>query len=547
MTSGLLAALVLVALLAVAFRLRPTSSSAVDFYLAGRDIGTLTNAWAICGDYVSAASFLGVAAAVYASGVDGAWFAAGFAAGFVPVVLFVAAPLRRFGEFSIPDFLGRRFGSDAVRAVAVGVVLLVILAYLVPQAVGSGLTGAVLVGVGLPGLTAEATGVVVVTVLMAGLVTFGGMRGTTWTQAVQFLLLLAAALWLLAAALGAGFSYPSAIADLGQDPLTAVVGGSVVPVEDVDGGPARFDRPGARYDVIGQVALVTTLVLGTAGLPHILNRFFTSPTGRAARRTGLLVLANASGFYAIAVTLGVAARQLVRTAEGGELSADAIDGLLALPEQAILALGELLGGRAGLAAVSLAALIAITSTVAGLLLAAAASLGHDVYLRLLRPDATSAEVVRAGRLAVVATALTSGAAALLLSTEGLSARFPSLVAQMVTWAFAIAGSALTPVLLAAIWWRRTTAAGAVAAMVTGGVGAVVAILAGLATDAGSVGASALLVTPSAVTAGAATLVLVVVSHRTAPPEGTDEMWITMHGTAADRRAERLARLTVEGL
>jgi cation/acetate symporter len=124
-----------------------------DFFLAGRRTGMVTNASAICGDYFSAASFLGVAAAVYASGLDGMWYAAGFAAGFVPVLLFVAAPLRRLGRYSLPDFLGNRFSSEAVRVVAVMVVELVILSYLVPQAVGSGLTWDLLLGVGLAGLS----------------------------------------------------------------------------------------------------------------------------------------------------------------------------------------------------------------------------------------------------------------------------------------------------------------------------------------------------------------------------------------------------------
>ncbi|MGH8932167.1 MAG: sodium:solute symporter family transporter [Egibacteraceae bacterium] len=138
--------------LALSLLVRPRGrATTFDFYLAGQKIGVLTNSCAICGDYVSAASFLGVAAAVYASGLDGVWYATGFAAGFVPVLLFVAAPLRRFGEFSIPDFLGRRLESERVRLAAVLVAELVILSYLVPQAVGSGITWPLLVGERLGG------------------------------------------------------------------------------------------------------------------------------------------------------------------------------------------------------------------------------------------------------------------------------------------------------------------------------------------------------------------------------------------------------------
>lgn len=212
-------AAVLALVAGVALVIRPRGVSTLDFYLAGQRVGVATNACAICGDYFSAASFLGVAAAVYVSGLDGVWYAVGFAAGFVPVLLFVAAPLRRFGEFSIPDFLGRRLGSERVRLVAVGVVQLIILSYLVPQAVGSGITWQLLVGQGIAGLSPYATGVLVSTAAITGLVAFGGMRGTTWTQAVQFLLLLAALFWLAATVLGSGFNYGDAVADLSAEPL----------------------------------------------------------------------------------------------------------------------------------------------------------------------------------------------------------------------------------------------------------------------------------------------------------------------------------------
>ncbi|MPZ74465.1 MAG: cation acetate symporter, partial [Nitriliruptorales bacterium] len=268
----------------------------LDYYLAGRRIGVATNASAICGDYFSAASFLGVAAAVYASGLDGVWYATGFAAGFVPVGLFIAAPLRRFGEFSLPDFLGQRLDSDAARIGAVVVVQLVIVCYLVPQAVGNGLTWELLVGVGMFGLSAYDTGVAVTSVAIAGFVMFGGMRGTTWTQALQFLFLLSVLAWLTGAAIASGFAYGPSVARLGAEPLRN-------PVETEDGWqlqvqssalrpdePARFDRPGARYDSIGQFALVLTLMLGTAGLPHVMNRYFTSTSGRAARMTTVWVL-----------------------------------------------------------------------------------------------------------------------------------------------------------------------------------------------------------------------------------------------------------------
>lgn len=555
MSAGAVVALVAILglVLVVAVAVRPRGASTLDFYLAGQRVGVVTNACAICGDYFSAASFLGVAAAVYASGLDGVWYATGFAAGFVPVLLFVAAPLRRFGEFSIPDFLGRRLGSETVRAVAVTVVQLVILSYLVPQAVGSGITWELLVGRGIAGLSPYATGIVVSTVVIAVLVAFGGMRGTTWTQAAQFLFLLAALAWLAAMVWGAGFSYPGAVAELADEPLQtpAADGGDAhleVQASRIDPTQAaRFGAPGARYGRLGQFALVATLVMGTAGLPHVMNRYFTSPTGTAARLTTVWVLGLAGLFYALAVMLGTAARALVPSAVEGRpwLEALTVDGVLQVPEYALLVLGRMYGATPGLAFVATGALVAVMSTIAGLLLASAASWGHDLYERHVNPRATQRQAVRAGRTAVVVAAAVSAAIALGIQPESLSALFPSIVATMVTWAFALAGSALTPVFLLAIWWRGTTGAGAVAGMAVGAVTAVGMFSAGALLGEG--GLAALLLTPTLVAAPLATLAAVLVSRRTAVGVDVDAVWLRLHGTAADRRAQRLADLTIRGV
>ncbi|QSB16567.1 cation acetate symporter [Natronosporangium hydrolyticum] len=554
MTSLSVAVLVVVLGLAggVAVAIRPRRVSTVDYYLAGRRVGVATNASAICGDYFSAASFLGVAAAVYVSGLDGVWYAVGFAAGFVPVLLFVAAPLRRFGEFSIPDFLGRRLASERVRLVAVGVVQLIILSYLVPQAVGSGITWQLLVGQGIAGLSPYATGVLISTAAIAGLVAMGGMRGTTWTQAVQFLLLLAAVCWLAAAVLGSGFSYGGAVADLSAEPLANPV------AEEADqwrlapeanqldeAETAHFGEPGARYGRLGQFALIITLVMGTAGLPHVMNRYFTSPTGTAARMTTVWVLGLAGLFYALAVMLGTAARSMIPGAIDDHpwLAELTVDGVLRVPEHALPVLGRLYGGTAGLGVVAAGALVAVMSTIAGLLLAAAASWGHDVYERHLNPRASQRQAVWAGRGTVIVVACATAGLALALRPESLSALLPSIVATMVTWAFALAGSALTPVFILTIWWRGTTAAGAVAGMLTGGTAAVSMFVAGTLT--GDRGLGEMLMTPTLVAAPVAALVTIIVSRRGQPPADTEAMWLTMHGTAADRQAERLARLTVQ--
>ncbi|WP_402464454.1 sodium/solute symporter [Isoptericola aurantiacus] len=544
-TVVLAAALAVVATVAVV--MRPRGASTVDFYLAGRRVGVATNAWAICGDYFSAASFLGVAAAVYATGLDGAWYAVGFAAGFVPVLLFVAAPLRRFGEFSIPDFLGRRLGSETVRLVAVGVVQLVILSYLLPQTVGSGITWELLVGSGIAGLDPYATGIVVSTAAVTVLVAFSGMRGTTWTQAVQFLLLLGALIWLAATVVAEGFHYGDAVQHISSVPLDNPAGSEGLSPEESalrPGEPAVFGEPGARYGGLGQFALIVTLAMGTAGLPHVMNRYFTAPTGTAARTTTVWVLALAGIFYSLAVMLGTAARELIPGAVAGRpwLADLTVDGVLQVPEHALPVLGRIYGGDTGLGVVAAGALVAVLSTIAGLLLAAAASWGHDVYERHINPRATQRQAVLAGRVTTLATACAAAGLGLAMRPETFAAATPSIVATMVTWAFAVAGSALTPVFILAIWWRRTTAAGAVAGMLTGVVVAVALFVVGSIASGGLL--REVLVTPTLLAAPVAVTVAVLVSRRTRPPGDVERSWLIMHGTAADRRTERLARLMV---
>lgn len=492
-----------------------------------------------------------MAAAVYVSGLDGAWYAVGFAAGFVPVLLLVAAPLRRFGEFSLADFLGRRLESERVRLSSVGVVQVVILCYLIPQSVGGGITWDLLVGHGLFGLSPYTTGVLLSTAVIAVVVAFGGMRGTTWNQAVQFLLLFLALVWLAIVVTSEGFRYGDAVEALSQQPLTNPEpdDGSTALLQESNyiqpEQPAVFGEPGARYGHLGQVALVVTLALGTAGLPHVMNRYFTSPTGRAARTTTVWVLVLVGIFYALAVMLGTAARDMIpgAVADHPWLEELTVEGVLRVPEHALPVLGRIYGDEAGLGLIAAAALIAAMSTVAGLLLASAATWGHDVYERHINPKASQRQAVWAGRFVTLVAAAAAAGLAIGLRPDAFTPAMPSLVATMVTWAFAVAGSALTPVVMLAIWWRRTTAAGAVAGMMTGGLLAVAMFLAASFMEPSAL--RELMAAPTLLAAPVATVVVMTVSSRTRPPARTDASWVLMHGTAADRQAERLAALTVQ--
>lgn len=247
----------------------------------------------------------------------------------------------------------------------------------------------------------------------------------------------------------------------------------------------------------------------------------------------------------MAVLLGTAARDVIpaAVAEHPWLEALTEDGVLLVPEHALPVLGRIYGSETGLGLVAAAALIAAMSTVAGLLLASAATWGHDVYERFLNPRATQRQAVRAGRVTTLVGAALAATLAVLMRPEGFTPASPSLVATMVTWAFAVAGSALTPVVVLSIWWRGMTAAAATAGMVTGGCLAVTMFLGAEFMAPSPV--RDLMSAPTLVVAPIAILVIVIVSRRTARPLGTDAAWLTMHGTAADRQAERLARIMVE--
>lgn len=550
--AALASGVVLVVIVAVAIVARPRGTTTkIDYYLAGRRVGLFTNASAICGDYFSAASFLGVAAAVYATGLDGVWYATGFAAGFIPVLLFIAAPLRRFGDFSLPDFLGQRFTSDGVQVVSVVLVQLVVMTYLIPQAIASGIAWDLVIGEGLAGLSPYATGVVSSTVFVAGVVVIGGMRGATWNQALQFLVLLAILLWLGAVVMVQGFSYPEAVATASEVPLANPTpdGGLAVLADRLRGGNARFGMPGARYGLIGQFSLLVTLILGTAGLPHVMNRYFTSPSGRAARMTTVWVLGLAGVFYALAVMLGTAARVAVQDAGAGVawLTPLTIEGVLRIPEHALLVLGRLRTGTIGMAVVAAGALLAILSTISGLLIAAAASWGHDIYERYLHPEATQRQSVTAGRAAIVLLSGLSIVIALVLAPGTASPAFSSIVATMVTWAFALAGSSLTPVIILSIWWRGTSSTGALAGLLAGGVLVSAIMVLGVAQLAVGATPSMVVLTPSLVAAPVAVVATIVGSHLRPGDQDLDRVWLRLHGTAGDRRVERLARLARQGV
>ncbi|MDA3936162.1 MAG: cation acetate symporter [Actinomycetota bacterium] len=567
---------------------RRFTRTTADFYLAGRKVGSFSNASAISGDYLSAASFLGVAAAVYASGLDGVWYAAGFAGGFMVVVLFIASALRRFGEYTVADFAFGRFGSDRIRLVTVLGVLLTSMFYMAPQMYGAGTTWSILVGRGFLGMSAYNTGVVVVAAVMMFYVAMGGMKGTTLNQIFQFWWLNFAAILLVVFIFGGGFSYPDALEAASSDTL---VNSKTVTVADLvadDGAMLAkaegamsaegfaeveaavvagvetakvnvvlpqvnklhelrdlvFVEPGHRYNVLDQFSMVLALVLGTAGLPHILNRYYTNPSGSAARRSTFWVLVLIGMFYIMAPIIGLAGRELIANAvaDGSAPTAAAyVDGLLVTASQIMPMMGQIIGGQWLLGIVSAGAFAAMFSTIGGLLIACSSAVGHDVYEKYINPNATEKQRVFFAKSAVIVFALIALGIGLGIPASGLNTAYPAIIAMMVTWAFAFGAGAFVPMLLTGIWWKGTTEKGAIAGMIVGGGGSLFIILLnilktlGVLTAGGVLGFLGDLTYPTVFTFPAALLTIIIISKMDGQlPKNVDHIWMRIHGTAHER-------------
>jgi cation/acetate symporter len=582
---------------------RRFTRTTADFYLAGRKVGSFSNASAISGDYLSAASFLGVAGAVYASGLDGVWYAAGFAGGFMVVVLFIASALRRFGEYTVADFAYGRFGSDRIRLITVLAVLLTSLFYMAPQMFGAGTTWQVLVGKGILGMDPYTSGVVVVAAIMALYVGLGGMKGTTLNQIFQFWWLFFAMFMVVAFAFGHGFSYPKALADASKEPIvdtkaltvaelttpnpatgktpleaakTVMTPEEYAKVEEFVASkkegkipvalPSKnklhelramlFREPGHRYNAFDQFSMVLALVLGTAGLPHILNRYYTNPSGSAARRSTFWVLVFIGLFYIMAPIAGLAGLGYIKEhlANGGTIAAANVHGHLVKPDQVMPTLANLLGGQALLGVVSAGAFAAMFSTIGGLLIASASAVGHDVYEKYINPNASEAKRVLVGRIAVLVFAGLALMIGLAIPKFGLDQAYPALIAMMVTWAFSVGASAFVPMLLTGIWWKGTTERGATAGIFVG-LGSSIAFIflnilqtLGKIPKEGAIGFLGSLTFPVLFTFPLALLTIIVVSKLDGQlPKNVDEIWMRIHGTAHERHERDLGLDKVGGL
>jgi cation/acetate symporter len=412
--------------------------TAEHFYTAGKSVTAFQNGLALAGDYMSAASFLGIAGLVALSGFDGLIYSIGWLVGWPIVMFLIAEPLRNLGRYTFADVLAARLRQTPIRIAAAIGSLAVIAFYLIAQMVGAGNLIRLLFG-----LPYEAA-VVIVGAVMLAYVLFGGMIATTWVQIVKAVLLLG----------GATLLALMVLARFGFNPLALFAQAS-----DLYG--AGVLSPGRQVtDPIDAVSLGLALMLGTAGLPHILMRFYTVPDARTARTSVGYATAFIGFFYLLTFVLGFGAMVLI--------GRDAITGIDAGGNMAAPLLAEGVGGTPFLGFISAVAFATILAVVAGLTLSGAATLSHDLWVSVVRGDkADQREQLVVARVATVLLAAVS----ILL---GIAFKGQN-VAYMVGLAFAIAASANFPALVLSIFWKRLTTAGAQSSMIVGTVSALLLI------------------------------------------------------------------------
>jgi cation/acetate symporter len=444
------------------------TKTAADFYTAGGGVSGLQNGWAIAGDYLSAASFLGIAGLISLYGYDGFMYSVGWLVAYITVLLVIAEPCRNIGKYTMGDILAFRNNPKTVKTFMALSTITVSTFYLTAQMVGGGVLVKTLIGIDYE-ISVAAVGV-----LMLAYVLFGGMVATTWVQIIKAVLLVIASVVMVVLVWGQyGFNLPEYLSAVVADPkvqaqAARLLGDASRNMTGAELGQ-RFLEPGLLFkSPIDQISLGMALVLGTAGLPHILMRFFTVPTAQQARKSVIWAMGIIGGFYVLTLFLGTGAAMKV-----GAPSITAIDrgGNMAAP-----LLAQYLGGGADsllgnlmLAFVAAVAFATIVAVVAGLVLAAASAMSHDIWVGVIKGDhATQEEELKAARIC----SLIVGALAI---TIGILAKGQN-VAHLVALAFAVAASANLPVVLLTLYWKKCNTGGVVAGLVVGTFAAIGLVL-----------------------------------------------------------------------
>ncbi|MEW9529745.1 cation acetate symporter [Microbispora sp. NPDC049125] len=446
--------------LAITFWASRNNKSATDYYAGGRSFSGAQNGLAIGGDYMSAASFLGIAGIIALSGYDGFLYSIGFLVAWLVALLLVAELMRNSGKFTMADVLAFRMSPRPVRTAAGVSTITVSIFYLLAQMVGAGALVGLLLGIKSD--AGKMWTIVAVGLLMVIYVVIGGMKGTTWVQIVKAVMLMTGAALVTLLVLGKyGFNLSGLLGDAAQQ----------------SGKGDSFLIPGLKYGTEAQgiwgkidlISLGLALVLGTAGLPHILIRFYTVPTARDARKSVLWGIGIIGVFYLLTLVLGFGAAALVGTKTISDSNKAGNTAAPLLAEKIGADIFGDVGGTVLLAVIAAVAFATILAVVAGLTLASSSSFAHDLYAHVFkRGQVTDKEEILVARIA----AFVIGAVAIILGIRAQALN----VAFLVALAFAIAASGNLPAILYSLFWKRFNTAGAVSAIYGGLVSALVLVI-----------------------------------------------------------------------
>jgi cation/acetate symporter len=440
----------------VVIRASKKNATADEFFTGGRGFSGPQNGIAIAGDYLSAASFLGIAGAIAVYGYDGFLYSIGFLVAWLVALLLVAELLRNTGKFTMADVLSFRLKQRPVRMAAATTTLAVSLFYLLAQMAGAG--GLVALLLDVTSSAGQAVVIAVVGVLMIVYVLVGGMKGTTWVQIIKAVLLIT----------GAAVMTIMVLAKFGAN-FSEILGSAQAAISSATTeGVANRDvlAPGAQYggsltSQINFISLALALVLGTAGLPHVLMRFYTVPTAKEARRSVVWAIALIGAFYLFTLALGYGAAAIV--------GPDRILGAPGGVNSAAPLLAFELGGVILLGVISAVAFATILAVVAGLTITASASFAHDVYASVIKHDkVTEAEQVRVSRITAVVLGVLSIGLGILANGQN--------IAFLVALAFAVAAAANLPTIIYSLYWRRFNTRGALWSMYGGLISTIVLIV-----------------------------------------------------------------------
>ncbi|MBB5172383.1 sodium:solute symporter family protein [Texcoconibacillus texcoconensis] len=442
-----------------------------DFYVASRGIPPMWNGMAIGGDWMSAASFIGMAGTVMLMGYDGLAYIMGWTGGYLLLTFLLAPQLRKYGRFTVPEFIGDRFDNNFARLIAALATIIISFTYLIGQLSGSG----VVIGrlLSIPSWVGVLIGVFIIAIYA----TLGGMKGVTWTQVAQYLILITA------------YIIPIVFISLqvSGNPLPWLTYGSVVDelgAIDREIGLTEYFAPFDEGSRAQFIALLFTLMVGTAALPHVIVRFYTVSTMKAARWSGAWALLFIGILYLSAPAYAAFSRftimndvvgepldelpgwtepwvntGLLEVAASGQQGVLTWQDLVIDPDIVVMATPEIANlGTFVIGLIAAGAMAAALSTAGGLLITVSSSFAHDIYYRLINPKASDRKRLKTGRIAIFTATIVAG----LLALDP-----PGVITQIVAWAFAIAGGTFFPVLFLGVWWSRMNAKGAIAGMLGG--------------------------------------------------------------------------------